>query len=347
MPPVRIKLSKRFKSARRAQNQSLQAFTQSQDLQIAQISRALEETHLFSYLQMPGNLKEAPGGDKPNTPEDPHGFSASSIGITATASSKSNEVPMNQDEENSPSTSEAVPGTSEAVPDFMNVPVGALDSKIAMLVNVLLSKYRMKEPVTKADMLKVVVSDCEVHFPEILLRASEHLEMLFGLDLKEVDPTNHCYGLFIKSGLTYDGMMHGEAGVPKTGILLLILGVIFMKSNCATEEEVWEVLNVTGLYSGMKHFIFGEPRQLITKDFVREGYLEFRQVANADPVQFEFLWGPRAHAETTKMKVLKFIAKIHGTDPSSFPSQYEEALQDENEKAQARISAKGLRHCKF
>ena len=340
MPPVRIKLSKRFKSARRAQNQSLQAFTQSQDLEITQISRALEETHLFSYLQMPGSLKEAPGGEKPDTPEDPHGFSASSMGITATASSKSSEVSMNQGEENSPST-------SEAVPDFVNVPVGAFDSKIAVLVNVLLFKYRMKEPVTKADMLKVVVSDFEVHFPEILLRASERLEMLFGLDLKEVDPINHCYGLFIKSGLTYDGMMHGEAGVPKTGILILILGVIFMKGNRATEEEVWEVLNVTGLYSGKKHFIFGEPRQLITKDFVREGYLEFRQVASTDPVQFEFLWGPRAHAETTKMKVLKFIAKVHGTDPSSFPSQYEEALQDENEKAQARISDTSVCCCNF
>lgn len=42
---------------------------------------------------------------------------------------------------------------------------------------------------------------------------------------------------FIKLGLTYDGMMHGEAGVPKTGILILILGVIFMKGNCATEER--------------------------------------------------------------------------------------------------------------
>ncbi|XP_065772771.1 melanoma-associated antigen B16-like [Muntiacus reevesi] len=347
MPPVRIKLSKRFKSARRAQNRSLQAFTQSQDLEIAQLSRALEETHLFSYLQMPGNLKEAPGGDKPNTPEGPQSFSTSSIGITAAASSESSDVSMSQGEENSPSTSQAVPGTSEAVPDFMDVPVDDLDSKIAMLVNVLLFKYRMKEPVTKADMLKVVVSDCEVHFPEILLRASERLEMLFGLDLKEVDPFNHRYGFFIKSGLTYDGMMHGEAGVPKTGILILILGVIFMKGNRATEEEVWEVLNVTGLYSGKKHFIFGEPRQLITEDFVKEGYLEFRQVASAGPVQSEFLWGPRAHAETTKMKVLKFIAKVNGTDPSSFPSQYEEALQDEKENAQARISAKGLRHCKF
>ena len=140
-------------------------------------------------------------------------------------------------------------------------------------------------------------------------------------------------------------MMHGEAGVPKTGILTLILAVIFMKGNCATEEEVLEVLNVTRMCSGRKYFFFGELKQLL-RDFVREGYLEFRQVASADPAQSEFLWGPRAHAETTKMKVLKFIAKVHGTDPSSFPSQYEEALQEEKEKAQASISAKGLRHSK-
>ncbi|XP_055293540.1 melanoma-associated antigen B16-like [Moschus berezovskii] len=346
MPPVRIKLSKRYKNSKHAQHQSLQTSTQFQDLDIAQISRALEETHLFSHPEMSGNSKEAPAGDKPNTPEGAQSFSTSSIGITATASSKSNEVSMNQGE-NSPSTSQAMAGTSEAVPDFMNVPVDALDSQVAILVNFLLFKYRMKEPVTKAEMLKVVINNFKVHFPYILLKASERMKMLFGLDLKEVDPTNHCYGLFITSGFTYDGMMHGEAGVPKTGILILILGVIFMRGNRATEEEVWEVLNVTGLYSGKKHFIFGEPRQLITKDFVREGYLEYRQVASADPVQLEFLWGPRAHAETTKMKVLKFIANVHGTDPSSFPFAYEEALQDEKEKAQARISAKGLRHSKF
>ena len=352
MPPIRTKLSKRFKSSRRAQYQSRRASTQSQDLEIAQLSRALEETHLFLCPQMPGNLKAAPGGDKPSSPQGPQSFSASSIGITASASSKSSEVSMNQSEENSPGTSEAVPGTSEAVPgtseavpDFMNVPVHSVDSKVAVLVNFLLLKYRMKEPVTKADMLQVI-NDCEVHFPEILLRASERVEMLFGLDLKEVDPTNHCYGIFIKSGLTYDGMMHGEAGVPKTGILILILGVIFMKGNCATEEEVLEVLNVTRICSGRKYFFFGELKQLI-KDFVREGYLEFQKVINADHWQSEFLWGPRAYAETTKMKILEFLAKVNGTDPSSFPSQYEEALQDEKEKAQARISANCLCRYRF
>nr|XP_019604616.1 PREDICTED: melanoma-associated antigen 10-like [Rhinolophus sinicus] len=46
--------------------------------------------------------------------------------------------------------------------------------------------------------------------------------------------------------------------------------------------------------------------------------------------------GPRAHAETSKMKVLKFFAKISGTNPTSFPHWYEEALRDERERAQPR-----------
>ena len=31
-----------------------------------------------------------------------------------------------------------------------------------------------------------------------------------------------------------------------------------MKGNRATEEEVWKVLNMMDIYSGRKHFIFGE-----------------------------------------------------------------------------------------
>ncbi|ELK06970.1 Melanoma-associated antigen B16 [Pteropus alecto] len=184
-----------------------------------------------------------------------------------------------------------------------------------------------------------VIKEYEGHFVEIFQKACEYMEMIFGFDVKEVDPTNHCYVLLIKMGLTYDGMLHGEKGVPKTGILILILSVIFMRGNRATEEEVWEVLSLTGIRSGRKHFIFGEPRELITKVFVKEKYLKYRRVANSDPAKFEFLWGPRAHAEVTKMQVLEFLAKVHETDPSSFPSQYEEALQDEEERARAHISA--------
>nr|XP_019606024.1 PREDICTED: melanoma-associated antigen 10-like [Rhinolophus sinicus] len=72
-----------------------------------------------------------------------------------------------------------------------------------------------------------------------------------------------------------------------------------------------------------------DPESLLTDDVLHKK-------PNSDPPRYEFLWGPRAHAETSKMKVLKFFTKITGSDPTSFPHWYEEALRDERERAQAR-----------
>lgn len=132
---------------------------------------------------------------------------------------------------------ESSPGTLLAVLDPRSVPIYALDEEVNLLVNFLLLKYQMKEPITKTDTLKIIINKCEVHFLEIFLRASECMEMLFGLDLMEVDRTNHCYHRLIKLGLTYDGIKHSEGSLPKTDILILILNVIFMKGNRATEDK--------------------------------------------------------------------------------------------------------------
>uniref|UniRef100_A0A8C0WA24 MAGE domain-containing protein n=1 Tax=Castor canadensis TaxID=51338 RepID=A0A8C0WA24_CASCN len=213
-----------------------------------------------------------------------------------------------------------------------NFPKGPLNEKVVILVHYLLHKYQMKEPITKVEMLKKVIQIHKNHIPEVLRRVSEHLELVFGLDMKEVDPNRHIYVLINKLQTSSDARLSDDRRVPKTGLLMTILGVIFTKGNCATEEQVWEVLNMMGFYEGREHFIFGEPRKLITKDLVKEKYLEYQQVANSDPPRYQFLWGPRAHAETTKMKVLEFLAKIHETVPMAFPSLYEEALIDEEER---------------
>ncbi|XP_036031489.1 melanoma-associated antigen B16 [Onychomys torridus] len=221
--------------------------------------------------------------------------------------------------------------------DTMNVPMMSVDSKVDFLVNYMLCKYQMREIMSMADILRLIVREDEYRYHEILMRAAERMEMVFGLDVKEVDPVNHCYALFIKLGLTYDGMRSDEYSFPKTGFLILILGVVFMKGNRATEDEIWEVLNPMGIYSGMNHFVFGDPRKLITDEFVKEQYLVYQPVANSDPVQYEYVWGPRARFETSKMKVLEFVAKVHGTDPTAFQSQYEEALIEEEERTLAMI----------
>lgn len=199
------------------------------------------------------------------------------------------------------------------------------------MVDFLLCKYRSKEPVTRAEMLQVVPRKDKDHFPIIFREASKCLQLVFGIDVEEVDPSGQCYVLVTALGLTCDGTRRDRQSMPRTGLLVTILGVIFMEGNRAPEKQIWEALNVMGVYAGRKHFIYGEPRKLLTRDWVWAKYLEYLRVPGSDPVRYEFLWGPRAQAETSKMKVLEFWAKVNGSDPKSFPSRYEEASREEEE----------------
>ncbi|XP_057573665.1 melanoma-associated antigen B10-like [Hippopotamus amphibius kiboko] len=320
------------KSKLRAREKRRQAQSEAQRLQDAQASAAEEEESPSSPTPPLGdNLQSSHAsgsGRKSQGSRRAPSTTTASAGVSCT---RSDEGAKSQDEEK-PSTSQASLST-----DFSHRT--PLDEKAILLVQFLLRKYNKREPITKEDMLKHVIKRYKKHFHEILRKASELMVLAFGIDVKEVAPTRHCYALVSKFQRTSDDRLRGEEIMPKTDLLMTIFCVIFMKGNCATEEDIWEVLNVMGIYAGRKHSMYGEPKKLITKDLVQEGYLEYRQVANSDPPRYEFLWGPRARAETSKMKVLEFLAKIHNTVPSAFPAWYEEALRDEEERIRARFAA--------
>lgn len=214
-----------------------------------------------------------------------------------------------------------------------------LTRKANVLIEFMMEKFKVKEPFPQADMLRVINKKYKVHFTEILRRISVRLELVFGLELKVVDPSSQSYMLVGKLGLSTEGSLSGSSGLPKTGLLMTLLGVIFMKGNHATEEEVWEFIKVVGIYPGKSHVIFGEPQEFITKDLVEENYVVYQQVPGSEPPSYEFRWGARAYAETTKMKVLEVIAKINNTSPSFFTSMYEEAMIDEASRAARRVTA--------
>ncbi|XP_069320281.1 melanoma-associated antigen 10-like [Eulemur rufifrons] len=201
----------------------------------------------------------------------------------------------------------------------------------------LILKYPLKDPITKVEMLEVVTQSYKNEFPVIVNKASKCLELIFGIDAKEMDPTGHSYVLANSLDLTYNELLSDNQSMPKNGLLITILGIIFVEGNCASEESIWEFLNTIGVYDGKEHFVYGDPRKLLTVDWVQENYLEYQQVPHSDPPQYEFLWGPRAHAETSKIKVLEFLAKVKGSDPTTFSGWYEEALRHEEERARARI----------
>ncbi|XP_028379236.2 melanoma-associated antigen B3-like [Phyllostomus discolor] len=221
---------------------------------------------------------------------------------------------------NKPSSSKAPPSMTQSQRDRQT-------EMTCMVVQFLMQMYKMKQSIRKADTLKIVSKKYKKLFYDILRRASSSKEVVFGADLKEVDATQHSCTLVSEMNLPGNQRVSGGSrGFPKYGLLMNILGMIFKNSNCATERKICEFLNNMTLYAGKRHFSLREPKKLITQDSVKLKYLEYRRVPDSDPPRYEFLWGPRAHAGTSKMRVLEFGAKINHTVPCAFLSRCEEAL---------------------
>ncbi|KAM4826119.1 MAGE-like protein 2 [Thomomys bottae] len=114
----------------------------------------------------------------------------------------------------------------------------------------------------------------------------------------------------------------------KFGLLMVVLSLIFMKGNCIQESLIFYFLFRLGLNVQETAGLFGNTRKLITDEFVRYKYLEYRRVPCTEPAEYELLWGPRAFLETSKMVVLRFLARLHRIDPESWPFHYLEALAE-------------------
>uniref|UniRef100_A0A2K6TXH9 MAGE domain-containing protein n=1 Tax=Saimiri boliviensis boliviensis TaxID=39432 RepID=A0A2K6TXH9_SAIBB len=263
-------------------------------------------------------------GSPQSPPQNPMSSSSSSVSWSPVSGESSS-----QKEEDT--------STFQCLSDSESLFTNTLDEKVAEVVQFLLLKYEAKEPVTEAEMLMIVLS-YQDYFPIILEKAREFMELLFGLALIEVDP-DHSYAFADTVDPTDQGSSDDQ-GTPKYSLLILILSIIFIKDGCASEEAIWEVLNAIGVYAGREHFVYGEPGELLTKVWVEEQYLEYREVPNSSPPRYDFLWGPRAHSESRKRKVLEFLAKLNNTVPNSFPSWYKDALKNVGERAQAIISTK-------
>nr|XP_025844893.1 melanoma-associated antigen 10-like [Vulpes vulpes] len=194
---------------------------------------------------------------------------------------------------------------------------GSFHLKTAALVMFLLLKYRNKQPTRKAEMLEVITPEYQDDFPTILSQASRCMQLVFGLDVIEGDPSEHSYVLNPILGLTWDGMLSDQWGLPKTGLLGLVLGLILLQDGCVLEEDVWESLGFTGVYDGQEHIVYGEPGDHLTNVWVQEGYPVRRQVAGSDPARNEFLWGPRASEETNNLQVMDFVLQVGSSNLGS------------------------------
>ncbi|CAK6450126.1 unnamed protein product [Pipistrellus nathusii] len=278
-----------------------------------------EAVSLSSSLSFPPSvlfidcLDKVSAAETPSPPQGPQDDCSSPCALEAFPWSQSEDESSSSHEEDSPDTER------EPEDDADSLLQKALHLKMSQVVEFLLLKYREKEPTTRAEILSSVIKEHHDHFPEIFRAATECMKLVFGIDVKQVDLSAHIFVLAPSLGLSYDGMVSNGNKYPNTGLLVTLLWVIAAEGDCAPEEKVWEALNVLGVHDGKKHWIYGEPRELITKIWVHEQYVVYRQVPNSNPACFEFLWGPRAHAETTTSKALKFVLRVNDRDPRSFP----------------------------
>ncbi|XP_025844915.1 melanoma-associated antigen D4 [Vulpes vulpes] len=205
--------------------------------------------------------------------------------------------------------------------------VALLQERANKLVKYLMIKDYKKIPIKRSDMMKDVIREYDEHFPEIIERATYTLEKKFGIHLKEIDKEEHLY-ILVCTRDSSARLLGKTKDTPRLSLLLVILGVIFMNGNRASEAVLWEALRKMGLRPGVRHPFLGDLKKLITEDFVKQKYLEYKKVPNSSPPEYEFLWGLRARHETSKMRVLRFIAQNQNRDPREWKAHFLEAVDD-------------------
>ncbi|XP_039715042.1 melanoma-associated antigen B5-like, partial [Pteropus medius] len=316
-PQTRVVMPRRKKNKFRAREQHRQVPDDSK-------TQRSDETIALEELPSCSSALEAPSQSVSQTqtssPSQAWGQDSATIASPGAVDTRSENDEESQDEDVSYSPEDFSDSTSPTV-------------NVDLVEQFLLHKYRMNQTILKEDIEKILGERHQGEYAAILEKAAEHLELVFAIDLKEVDSTKHVYELVSKLKLPNNGRMRAGRGWPRTGLVMNILGFILMKGNCAAEKDVWQFLKELKVYAGRRHFIYGEPRKFVNNDLVKLKYLEYRQVPGSDPPLYEYLWGARAHAETSKMKVLHFLAKVADTTPRAFPLQYEEALREERARA--------------
>ncbi|XP_066528160.1 necdin-like 2 [Hoplias malabaricus] len=205
-----------------------------------------------------------------------------------------------------------------------------VDLKVAEVVQFILIKDQKKMPIRRTDIAKHVIKEYRALYQDIMKKADRTFEQVFGLKLVEIDSKNHVYILINKLQPVPGEPVSMCPGSAKTGLLFVILSVVFMKGGTVKENVVWNTLKKLRVDVGEKHEDFGDVKKVVTDEFVRQRYLEYVRIPHTEPLEFEIRWGQRAEKEVSKMKLLEFIGELHNQEPQSWTQQYKEATSAES-----------------
>ncbi|KAM5221390.1 melanoma-associated antigen B2-like [Ctenodactylus gundi] len=284
------------KSKELARERRRQALNGIQSVQDVQATEKQEEEP--PSCSSPASDKAGPSSSAAGPPQNSPAAASTSTVDVAASGKRSDKGGSSQGEAGRPAL--RFPGSSGIEVLLMN--------KSQMLVKYLVERYKMKEPIRNKDMLHIVRKIFQKRLPDMLKVASQCFELLFGLQLKELESDDGLY-TFV-SGMSLPDAGSLSCGLPKGGILLCILSISYLNNYHIPENKVWRLLGLLGIFERVEHFAFGNVRKLITQDLVQELYLVYHQVSDKNPSQYEFLWGPRSYAEVRSVNVLQFLEKV-------------------------------------
>ena len=107
-------------------------------------------------------------------------------------------------------------GASQEAPATQSTRKDPLARKARILVEFLLEKYTKQEPITQNALMKIVSRKYRQHFPEVLSTARERMELVFGLEMKEVDRRGNIYTLIRKLNFRGNDCLRHEGALPKS-----------------------------------------------------------------------------------------------------------------------------------
>lgn len=220
---------------------------------------------------------------------------------------------------------------SQKTQNYKELSKEELKRKTSDVARYLLFTDRKKYPVKRGDITKNVLKEHAKSFNEIFDHAKKNLNKVFGIEVEEID-VGKSRGYILVDGIKSEEqheLIDWGDDLPKMGLLMVVLGMIFMCDHVITESKLWHMLKKLGIEPKKEHEVFGDSEKLISQEFVRQCYLDRKKVLGGDEAAYEYRWGARAEKELTWRQALKFVSEIYGTQMEDWTAQMKEITAKE------------------
>lgn len=220
---------------------------------------------------------------------------------------------------------------SQKTQNYKELSKEELKRKTSDVARYLLFTDRKKYPVKRGDITKNVLKEHAKSFNEIFDHAKKNLNKVFGIEVEEID-VGKSRGYILVDGVKSEEqheLIDWGDDLPKMGLLMVVLGMIFMCDHVITESKLWHMLKKLGIEPKKEHEVFGDSEKLISQEFVRQCYLDRKKVLGGDEAAYEYRWGARAEKELTWRQALKFVSEIYGTQMEDWTAQMKEIIAKE------------------